>query len=495
MKGCRVIHLNPKIKDVYYFFKSKNDYSANVIYTTNNWFALYEEINNIRTIFKENNNPLVIIYDRNGAFWLNTNGDLCYRLSTNAEIHTTSLEKASIVFSNFLRFDIQIGKSRKSTKTNNTIFIPIHHLLLIEKETFDFHQPQEFYQSTNHLIYRNIFTPSPYLLQKAFFNQEFKPSIILQYLFYLSNYNQSRFYVLLHWFANFFKNFKHKTPISLILIGDKQSGTDILFNQIITPLFGYEYCTSLTDENLELNNLSIVLKNKLMYNLDNISTSIDNKNEFKKILSSMLQKQKIYLKGYKDTKEIEIFGQIIITTRKPYIPYLDTKNTKCIVFKVPDNFQHQMVIPDQFKKNTHIESLITEDLENFANILKNYPIDQNIFQKALNEDDKHLLEQTLDDKLKAFHNAIIDINKTYFEKIKDIDPDLYQEIMQDFKQQRIKQPNLLPCFEYIYGKDDHLSSRTLMTSLRKINATFYSTKTMGIGARGIKYLQIRAHNS
>lgn len=483
-----MVNIGEQINNVYNFFTPTNDSIDNVIYTINNWHSLYQEINSMKAFFQNANDLLVIILDRNGALWLNANGDLCYRFSKDTEIHTTSFEKASILFSNFLRRDIQIGKNRKSTKTN-TIFMPIHQLLLIEKETFDFNQSKEFYQSKNGLIYRNTFKPSPYLLQQAYLDQRFKPSIISQYIFYLSNYNESRFYVILHWLANFFKNFKYKTSIPLILIGDKNSGVDILFNQIITPLFGHEYCASLTDENLPSSNFSTVLKNKLMYNLDNIFNSIDHKHESKKILSTMIQKQKVFLKDHKDTNELEIFGQILITINKPYISYLDTQNTDCIVFKVPNDFEEQMIISSQYMKIEPFMADIANDLENFANILKNCSINHDVFQKALNEDDKRLLQQTLDDKIKVFHNAIKNMDITYFEKIKNINPYLYKDITQDFEARRIKQPNLLPCFEYIYGKDDNLTSRTLMSALRKINPTFYSTKTMGIGAGGIKYFK------
>jgi hypothetical protein len=508
-------------KDVDSFFKLTIDTTKNTVYTINNWYYFYNDIHDHGTkkYFLDAGNPLAMIYDKKGAMWLNANGDVCYRFSTDAEIHTTTLEKACRVISNFLHCNVQIWKNRKSIKSKrasqdvidkiyeeieqNSIFrISIHDLLLVEDETFNFSHQDEFYQASNGLIYRNTFKPSVYLLQLLSADSKFEYSIILQYIFYLSGYNQSRFHVILNWLANYFKNFNFKTYIPLVLIGDKKSGVDILFDQIIKPLFGHESCVALTDNHLHPKTLSAILKNKLMYHLDDISDNINHNSESKKILTEMILKRKVYLKNNRGADdEIDIFGQILITLSKPNIPYLDKEKIDFIAFKVPDDFEQQMLIPDRFSseisscnvnKRDILQRLISGDLTNFAYILKSHTIkESSIDDFAKNgADDKNLILQSIDDKLKAFSDAIINIDLTYFEKIQNIAPDLYNEIMQDFERKKIKQPNLIKCFESIYGNINHLNKKTLMSKLREINNEFFKTEAIQNGTAGVKYFSI-----
>lgn len=477
------------------FFTVANETTPRIknIFHTNNW-----------TTFLTSSSALLDkIYQLSAAIWLNSKGEICYRLSQDGEIHTTTPEKASIVFSNFLSMDIQIGHFvRKFTSKSNSytslIFsIPIPFLLLVDGETFDFNQRNEFYRAKNGLIYRNRFKPSYYLHYDTILKKNFPSSIILQYLYYLSNYRQKPFYSILYWLANFFKHFAYKTPVPLIFIGDHNSGIDILFNHIIKPLFGTEYCLSLTEDRLRLKNLSEMLKNKLMYHLDDIS-DLENNSESKKILQDMILKQKVFFKNNKTfDNEIDIFGQVLITTSKPNIPYLDKEDFVCTVFKTPDNFEEQMFIPENialdmnnyFTKRSSVITLIENDLNNFAFILRRVTVD---FSQYNYTDDRDQLFQNSDNKIQMFNDAIINNDKAYFQAIERVDPKLYDEIMKDFDQNKIKQRNLIKCFEAIYPKDPSLSSRSLMKKLREINSGFFQTKALEIGSGGVKYFQIKS---
>lgn len=498
-------------KDVYSFFEP-SPHSVYKNYDMNNWIFMYPAPNK-SFFYPPQYYILHKLHQKGGALWLNANGDICYRLSIYEDIHVTTCEKASRVLSNFLGEDIVIGKTNHIRKSNNTyqdpikkieiseqsttIYLSIHDLLLVRIEMFDLYSNTEF-QRLNNVIYRNTLKPSTYMISNS--SEPQKPSIILQYLYHLANYNQERFYFLLDWLASCYcQNFLPGVNTNLVLIGNKKTGVNLLFDLIIRFLFGISNCISVTYDFLQINNLHYALSNKLFYNLDNIGTQVNHDQKSKRILNTLINEQKVYSSSFNKTtsEETYIQGRFLITERDTTIPYLNKENKNFILFKVPDDIE-TIFLPENMKySDTEFDTIekylyrsCYQDLGNFSNILKSHITDIDSMDNFINmQDDRDLLQQSIDDKLKAFHTAIISMDKAYFEKIKNIDADLYQEIIQDFEAKRIKQPNLLPCFKYIYGKDENLTSRTLMTALRKFNPTFYSTKTMGIGTGGIKYFK------
>ena len=498
------------LKDVYNFFVPTHSiFINNVFFLINNWLFPFPP--DVPLSLQQQYLLLQALQQKGGSIWLNAKGDICYRLSLYAEIHMATPEKASRVISNFLNQKVQIIQNSKSIKTtkktskdpitqilkniehDNTVFLIIQDLLLVEGESFNPFSRLEFFQDRNGLTYRNTFKPSFFLTQITPPNQQFFYSIILQYLYYLSNYNRERFEWMLHWLADFFQNFALKSPIPLVLIGGQKSGVDILFEEIIKPLFGYENCIKITDDHLQAGILSSSLQNKLFYNFDNISKHVSDDAKSNRLLSNMIVKQKLLIGDNKNTiSETDIFGQFLITIDAPYIPYLDNSYSNYTVFKVPDSIEKNMFFPEwsgairtaPFIMTAFINE-IRNDLTNFSNILKNCKIEM-VLNKFHN-DDKSLILMNSDDKLKVFCHAIVTMDTTYFSKVKDNDPILYEEMMQDFQAKKIKQPNIFKCFECIYSDEKRLSSKTLMHKLRQIDTTFFRTASIRIGAGGIKY--------
>ena len=480
-------------RNVYTYFKENVDISSNTIYDPNTWIKFHTEI-------------LKDIAFKGGAIWLTTKGDLFYRLAVYGNTHTATASKINLVFSNFLQRNIQIIKKlnyRQMHPTEGKIYIS--ELLLVEGDKFNPYILSEFYEDENKLFYRNTLVPTNYLINQPkdeqhkeyptqkyahLYTEKYDKSITLQYIFYLANYKESRFNYIMNWLASFFKDLSNRSSIALVLIGEQKSGKDILFNEIIKPLFGNQYCIKINDHNLQGKNLSKLVRDKLFYNFDELSNAVSDNKEIKKNLKDFIGNDTV------STEEIKIFGQTLITISEPYLPYIDKDNCNYTVFNIPDNIESIPIYdsPDssdmlRFISKKELIDKIKDDLKNFALILKGYKIDSAHINEPFSDDDKACLISGTEDKIKAFSDAIVNNKTKYFEIIKDNELSLYEELMNDFDNKIIKQRNLIKCFSIIYKEENISSGKALMVRLREVN-DFFKLEAIFLGTGGVKHFKI-----
>lgn len=266
--------LTLKNKDINFDLKYTKDYSYKP-FILNNWNN--SGINSYNQTFKNTLDILYKLHTNNCAIWLDTEGNLCYRLSIDGDTHITSWKKIGFVFHNFLNLDVEIKRyeyienekilggliDHKNThKLKYIIFID--KLIMIEKEVFNPKKKEEFFK-INKLFYKNTFKPSIFLLQNLEKEYNSKYSVILAYIYHISGNNEDRFYYIINWLANMF-NSLIKSSIALILIGNKESGIEIFFNDIIKPLFGARYCIEVDDNDLKNKHFDKLFSEKLFYN-------------------------------------------------------------------------------------------------------------------------------------------------------------------------------------------------------------------------------------
>jgi len=452
---------------------------------------------------------LCLIYKRGASVWLSTTGELQYRLTVDGEIKTTTLKKAAIVLSSYCNIPLDFVKENSIHRKRDDK-ISIYDLMIIEAEIFDPYQSNEFFtlqlsekenrpiltynNITNNrdIFYINSFKPSNYLCidpkdeDKEKINT--KSSIILQYIYYLANYKIERFEYILSWLASFFQNLNNKSQTALVLVGNKTSGMELLFKNIIVPLFGEQYCAKILDHNLDIRNQYLLVKNKIFYNLHNISLGVMENKRNKNFIDTLLIDNNIQVEANQQKiNKIPLYGQILITSDSN-ISYLDLSKHDYKIFKVPDNI-NDIYLNDSLKKkkeNSTLEDIISEDLINFAYILKLY---SSIINKDI-DDDKNIINISLEEKINNFHNLIINYSNSELVKIRKNDENLYKELDEDFKDNIIKQKNIFKYFKLLYPEERIKSSRTLMVKLRKKYKEFYSVKALKNGKNGLKYFSI-----
>lgn len=502
--------------DVYHFFEIGNSTDDYIRYEMNNWFYIsyklaFEFLKDI--ICPESLNitntrdSLCRINKKNVAVWLSTKGEIEYRLEPYGEIETASKIKASLIISAYCNELFQIVDAKfKYKSSENANKISIFELLLVEGHKFEPYQAKEFFyksekelqmgfsnvQLVRNLAYINSFKPSIYLLLPLN-KEQVVPSIILQYIFHLSNYNKERFNYILNWIASFFKDLQNKSNIILVLIGKNTSGKELFFDEIISPLLGKEYCIKITDYNLDFTNHHSLVKDKIFYNLHNLSTISTNKKRNQSFLKDLVTEDKIHIENIKqDNNGIILYGQTLITSDDSNITYLDNISNNYTVFKIPDNIESILLnynFQEKMKSST-LKELIRDDLINFSNILKSHPVDKEILYKKFNFDDKKQMQLSLTDKLNSLHNAIVSSYEDILNKISNSDNALYLEMQADFHENKIKQKNIYKYFLLLYPEEKTISSKALMSSLRNIDNKFYAKDKLLNGKLGLKYFSI-----
>jgi len=497
------------MNDVYTFFKSGNTLYGTVFYIRNNWV---KKISNLGSIgyYLAIDDKINRIKDLEGGIWLMSNGDIHYRFSPNATVHATkNISKINTLFSNFLgcnfELTLKIPKNRtpieelQKLNNENTWSLYIDQLLLVESEVFNPYQTEEFYQNkADNLFYRNTFIPSYYLNMNVpepkaiqwneidpsqpkgdyYIHNSPKKSITLQYLYHITNYNEKRFYYLLNWIASFFQDLKKKSNVTLILYGNKNSGIDILFDYILSPLFGSNYSFKITNDIIpSIQENSKTTNNKLFYNFHNLK-EIDSTKE--KALSALFPSRKS-------------FSQLLITIEEPELSYVNKNDTEYTLFHTTTTL-NQIHIPDWYNDsaNTNLTkskliNAIENDLENFTKILKLHTSTTII--ETFKNDDRNVIHASQEDKLVLFVQAIKQKELDYFKKIKS-DENLFETLEKDFEKNLIRQPNLIKYFAKIYPKENINSTRTLMPLLKKIDNKLFDIENIQMGAGGKKYFKL-----
>ena len=123
------------IKNVYSCFKYKNNTNTSILYQRNNW---KKDLGYINKNLEE-------IYRNDGAIWLNSKGNLCYRFSYyDDKILTSSAKKISLVFNNLYNINIEIRETFKKTFPKKPFGIDAYNnqiltnqLLLVKDECFN----------------------------------------------------------------------------------------------------------------------------------------------------------------------------------------------------------------------------------------------------------------------------------------------------------------------------------------------------------------------
>ncbi len=456
----------------------------------------------LHLLFKDGNDLFVQLKQLGVAIWLNSKGDLCYRLSPDGEVITNSLSKASIVFTSLLHKNINIvrwhdklfkDEDSYSLRVDNSKpqYIVTMFLKMVQKEAFNPAAREEFFLKNN-LYYKNIYRPSKYRLNLDDYYQPSKNSLIIFFLCQLANEDEDRFHYIFNWIANLFINLK-KSKSSLIFYSKDETCLNILFEQIIQPLFGVKFSVKINEEELA-SNFPSVLENKIIYNFNNI-TSYKIHNEKASSFSQKLlySDEMFFKKNSNQVSEIETYGQTLITTTTPYIPLIDTNINNFSVFEVKnfdiEAFNKQIVQLGLL--NSSLSESIENDLLNFAYMLRYYDIDTEKANKPYeNNDDRDVIIDCNKDILELFMDALKNKDEIFFQKVQ-VDRKLFDNLVSDFKKDRVDRINLIDYFTLVFESTTYKSNRSLLKGFKENDATksFFSDENV-LSSSGRKFFKI-----
>ncbi len=413
-------------------------------FKSNNWVRIDKDIP-----------PLISqIQSLGAAFWLDHGGNFYFRRSESDEIKKLEPSKAKIVLSNMLDIEkINIFKASK----DETIDIKGNDVILCTDKFTPF-ADSEFYLE-NGLWYRTSFRPSAYLQMNKEASSSSGIENIFSLLMHLCAGNGKKFRWLINWLACFFQTLE-KSQVALVLKGDQGTGKGIFFNNIISPLFGKEYCVVVDDDRLG-STFKNWIDGKLFCNLNEISHDIKGRKNNKNFIKMLVTDETLQTeKKFENASETEIFANVVITSNENFPIEVEPSDRRFTVFNTGVALKKTGINPNELIPAIELE------LGTFAIYLKNYKCNKDYYNQALDTPEKTALIDGTTDRFTLFSNAIIDKNLSYFEGVLEENQTLFAGLKDDFEAGRIKQSHIAQLYNAVY--DDAISSKHLMKKIRDI---------------------------
>ncbi len=420
--------------------------------------------------FRVNDNECLIKLEKaGGALIMFDDGNLMLRSAPDTDFKKVTPDKASIVISKLIGEYVVIGRGSKERPPD----ITHDDIMLVTEVVFAINVMAEFFKEGN--IYKmNKFKPNKILMLNK--NKPYKkPTYSLKLIAHLVNYDEERFYYIINWLAHMFV-FLNKSQVAFVLRGVQGSGKGIFFNQIISILFGKEFCFTVGNKTLKSQFLGSVFENKLFININEMSHDIKSNKENKNSLKELVTDSEFAgEKKYENiSKPIKLTAQILITSNEAYILEIEPEDRRYTVLSTAGNISSEECNFFGFGDFKIFKKQLESELPDLALYLKNYPIDTNLANKALNTPEKKALVKGTNDRFKLFINALLTQDIEYLEPLKAKDSIIYANIISGFKKGRIYQRDMLPAFIAVNPGDFTMSTQALLDKLEIYEPTKFS---------------------
>ncbi|PHR69911.1 MAG: hypothetical protein COA66_13870 [Arcobacter sp.] len=448
------------------------DYSQ---YKYNNW------------LLGNNNIALNALYEKGCFMFLTRNVTIYCKFSKNEIPIELTFKKVEQRFLSEFKMIVKIINDLPKTIINkeddSTSYIFTPELITIQYERFNPYILKEFY-CIDGSYYKNTFKPTKYMKLHAESYRE--PRAILALINHLVRYDRYRFDYFINWVAYFFKNLK-KSQVSIVLLGKQGAGKGILFNNIITPLFGEEYSTTINDASLNTNFKGGIIKNKLFFNFDESSDA--KRSSTKNFLKAIVTNKSVSAEEKNKTmeSEIELFAQSLFTSNDPNPIEIEESDRRYTVITTADNLTYSNFLG--YKNYDNLAYAIEDELEDFAKHLKAYPIDIVLANEALFTPEKNAIISSCTDMFKDFINAIVNVDAKYFDEVYDENIFLYDELFKDFDRNRIKKQNIHKAFLILAkGERNKVSAKRLLKQMRLHQPDIFEDYNTKLSNGNIYYL-------
>jgi len=434
-------------------------------FVANNWLSI------------EDNATLNKLDEDNVALWLNTDGDYSSRMSPDGIINKMPASKLKKVLSSKLKKAITISEDEEAN-------IKSFDLLLVSDDVFEPHQKCEFFEKQGE-VYRNKFRPTEFMELDP--SKPFKePITITKLIEHLVKRDEVRKRWLLNWLAYFFQGLV-KSPVALFLKGAQGAGKGLLYDDIIVPLFGATQCIQVNDKTMKGDFLGGIVEGRLVMNLDEISSGIAANKEFKNQLKALISNRAgTFQKKFVNTEsETKLHALILITSNEPKALEIEHNDRRLTVFETGGNIANENFLG--YGSYKAFIKAVTDELEDFALMLLQYPIDVKMATTALHTPEKSALVGVSSNRFKSFSNAVKSKDIEFFTDLQD-DPvytPYYNELEQCYRKERLSRKLLKRVFGKLYGE---ITTNALMEQLRAIDPIFFNEELNSVKTSGGDYM-------
>lgn len=294
--------------------------------------------------------------------------------------------------------DINLDKSNEIRI--NTKYLAITSIPLVEREEFNTKEKNEIVKDSRGFYTRNLLRYSPYLIKR--FNEfiykkgGFKDSDLsfaAKFIDKITTLEDSEF--CLRFLSNFFIKLENITGM-LILMGNKDVSENILIESIIKPIFGADYCITITEEILRNNTVKQIAENKLFVHINYIPNNKEDFEKLKDIVNSSLIAKPVSINNL----TLTAYTQILVTLDEPHFIFKDYKNLYNVInIDSIENIKAKIEV----ENDVSLSKQITASLDNFSDEL--FKIGNLSFfpekNHTNNEDFNKLLDDLKEEEMKS----------------------------------------------------------------------------------------------
>lgn len=340
---------------------------------------------------------------------------------------------------------------------NNKKNFPIStfELKRIQKELYRPDNPKKYF-SENGIECINSAEPSDLMMLTG--EPEKEPKVILDFLFNLFNSNYENMEYFINWIAFNFA-FGKKPVVAVGLFGLEGTGKGILY-LIMEMLYGEKNCNQINAASFKSNyDLAKEIQNIRFLNLDEITYSVSNKHE--SLIKALITNKSILL-----GKVIELHAQCLFTANYANVFKISDNDRRYSIFQSGHTLESTNFLG--FRNYDNLLEKIKDELPDFAKYLKSLDINQKLANTAIDTPEKKAIILQSKNFVIDFHNAIVNLNIDFFDKLKYQRNGLYHRIRSNcISNRRFNRADLTDAFYCLYG--EQISTVDLMNQLRTIN--------------------------
>lgn len=250
----------------------------------------------------------------------------------------------------------------------------------------------------------NTWRPSEYQVNALYRTNI--PAVTNKVLVHVTGDNKDAYDHFINWLAYIYQN-RDKSGTAWVLHGVPGTGKGVLFNNIIRPLFGHDYCQTKQVRDLK-DKFNGWMEKALFVNIDETNTS-DVGNEAKEIVNALKQ---WITDPYMSVRHM----QATALNLRSFINFLFTTNDFGVL-PIQDGDRRFSVAPRQeipIKLSTAEIEAIGSELLDFAGYLQSYGVDEVMARTPLANEAKEDLKLAAESSLDSFFRAARTGNLEYF---------------------------------------------------------------------------------
>ncbi len=279
---------------------------------------------------------------------------------------------------------------------------------LIQTWNFRFEPANDcFYDPLHRFV--NRYQPSPFMRAAKKADGLDIPPHIRRVIHHVLGSDESITERFLNWLAVIFQN-RQRSQTAWILQGTTGTGKGLLFNHIISPLFGEEVCRSITLPNLE-DGFNKFMESCLVLFVDEVDT--DQVQQMPKLvarLKNLITESRIPLRAMRtDLREVPNHLNIIMASNQPNSMRIEANDRR---FNVCPRQEEKLLRLDE--QGIVLIKAIRQELQAFADYLHSHPADVALARTALDNPAKRELQSITQTAMESVADALRNGDLAFF---------------------------------------------------------------------------------